>query len=463
LSIKQHDMANLQEVFLSVILLFVFLLIGKILRVKVKFFQRIFLPASVIGGFAALALGPFLLDVIPPEMVLEWRQMPGLLINVVFAALFLGVAIPGISTIWKLGGSQICFGFMIGFGQYFTAILVTALILIPLFDVSPLFATILEIGFSGGHGTAAGMHQVFIDLGWPAGSALGQMSATVGIITAVVGGVFFINVAIRKGYCANFNPEQGLPDYKKSGLIPEEFRTSGSRGTVASESIEPFAFHFAIVALAIGLGWLMLHAVKAIHPILDGFPLFPLAMIGGMIIQLASKPLKVDRFYDRNTFERILGFSLDFLVVAAIASLRLDLFLENLGPFVILMVAGIIWVFFCLIYLAPRMLPIFWLERGVTEFGMQTGVTAMGLLLLRLVDANYRTGTAQAFGFKQMVYEPFLGGGLITAIFPFILIQFGLWQSFLGVVLLMLIFFIIAYFNGFLNFNPNKKAKADGL
>ena len=87
----------------------------------------------------------------------------------------------------------------------------------------------------------------------------------------------------------------------------------------------------------------------------------------------------------------------------------------------------------------------------------------MGLLLLRLVDANYRTGTAQAFGFKQMVYEPFLGGGLITAIFPFILIQFGLWQSLLGVVLFMLIFFIIAYFNGFLNMNPNKKAKVDGL
>ena len=463
MSIKQHDMANLQEVFFSVILLFIFLLLGKILRVKVKFFQRIFLPASVIGGFVALALGPYLLNVIPSDLVMEWRQMPGLLINVVFAALFLGVVIPGISTIWKQGGSQICFGFVMGFGQYFAALLVTALILIPLFDVTPLFATILEIGFSGGHGTAAGMHQVFVEMGWPAGSALAQMSATVGIITAVVGGVFFINIAIRKGYCANFNPQQGLPEYKKSGLIPEEFRTSGSRGTVASESIEPFAFHFAIVALAIGIGWLMLHAVKAIHPILDGFPLFPLAMVGGMIVQIVSRPLKVDRFYDRSTFERILGFSLDFLVVAAIASLRLDLFLENLGPFVILMVVGIIWVFFCLIYLAPRMLPIFWLERGVTEFGMQSGVTAMGLLLLRLVDTNYRTGTAQAFGFKQMVYEPFLGGGLITALAPFIIMQFGLLQSLLGALGFMLIFFTIAHFNGFLNMNPNKKAKTELL
>jgi len=456
-------MGNLQEVFFSIMVLFMFLLIGKVLRVKVKFFQKIFLPSSVIGGFIALALGPYLLNAIPLEFVTLWRQMPGLLINVVFASLFLGLAIPGIGTIWKQGGSQICFGFVMGFGQYFTAILVTALVLIPLFDVPPIFATILEIGFSGGHGTAAGMQQVFYDLGWPAGAALGQMSATVGIITAVVGGVFYVNIAIRKGYSSQLNQKNGLPEFKKTGLIPEENRTSSSRATVASESIEPFAFHFAIIALAILLGWAMLGAVKQIHPILDGFPLFPLAMIGGMIIQIASKPLKVDKYYDRSTFERILGFALDFLVVAAIASLRLDLFVENIGPFALLMVAGILWVFFCLIYLAPRMLPKFWLERGVTEFGMQSGVTAMGLLLLRLVDSNYRTGTAQAFGFKQMVYEPFMGGGLITAIAPFIIIQLGMWQSLLASFAIMLIFVIIAWVNGFLNLKPNKAAATDGF
>ncbi|HSV75864.1 MAG TPA: sodium/glutamate symporter [Bacteroidales bacterium] len=449
-------MEGLSGVFFALCFLFLFLLIGKILRVKVRLFQNIFLPASVIGGFLALALGPYLLNVLPVFYVDTWRQIPGLLINVVFACLFLGVMIPGVKTIWQQGGSQICFGFVVGFGQYFVAILVTTLILIPLFDVPPIFATILEIGFSGGHGTAAGMQQVFVDLGWPAGSALAMMSATVGIITAVVGGVLYINIAIRKGYCVNLDKNKGIPEFKKVGLIPEEQRFSSSKATVASESIEPFAFHFAIVAISILIGWVMLAGVKEIHPMLDGFPLFPLAMVGGMLVQIFSKPLKVSQYFDRSTFERILGFSLDVLVVAAIASLRLDLFLENLWPFVILMAAGIVWVFFCLIYLAPRMFPHNWLERGVTEYGMQTGVTAMGLLLLRLVDSNYRTGTAQAFGFKQMVYEPFMGGGLITAIAPFLLLQLGLWYSMLAALCIMLFFVALSWFNGWIRLKPVK-------
>jgi len=450
-------MDGLLGVFFSVCILLLFLLLGKMLRVKIRLFQRIFLPASIIGGFLALAFGPYFLDVLPEFIMDSWRQIPGLLISIVFATLFLGVVIPGVKTMWAQGGSQLCFGFVAGFGQYFVALLVTALVLMPLFGVPPIFATILEIGFAGGHGTAAGMQIVFEELGWPAGSALGQMSATVGIIMAVVGGVFYINIAIRKGYCVNLDKSKGIPEYKKIGLIPEQYRHESSRATVASESIEPLAFHFGVVAVAILVGWLMLAGIRSLHPVLHGFPLFPLAMIGGMVVQLASKPLKIDTFYDRNTFERILGLSLDVLVVAAIASIRIDLFLENLWPFVILMAVGVGWIFFCLVYLAPRMFPNNWLERGVTEYGMQSGVTAMGLLLLRLVDPHYKTDTAQAFGFKQMLYEPFLGGGLVTATSPFIIMNLGIWNAMLVTGLLMVFFVVLSRMNGWTQWRPVKK------
>ncbi len=450
-------MEGLSGVFFSLCILLLFLLAGKILRAKVKLFQRIFLPASIIGGFLALFLGPYMLDVMPLHHFATWGQIPGLLINIVFATLFLGVAIPGVKTMWAQGGSQLCFGMIAGTGQYLVALLVTVLILIPLFNVPPIFATILEIGFAGGHGTAAGMQQVFVELGFPAGSALAQMSATVGIIIAVVGGVFYINIAIRKGYCVNLDQRKGIPEYKRAGLIPESERTPSSNATVASESIEPLAFHFAITGLAILIGWVMLEGVKQIHPILSGFPLFPLAMMGGMIVQATAVPLKVSQYFDRLTFERILGFSLDVLVVAAIASIRLDLFVENLWPFLILMVVGVAWLFFCLTILAPRMFPYNWLERGITEYGMQSGVTAMGLLLLRLVDPNYKTDTAQAFGFKQMLYEPFLGGGFITATAPFIVIGLGIWWSIAAALAIMVVFGLISWFNGWARITPTGK------
>lgn len=441
-------MEGLTGTFFSVCLLGIFLLIGKILRVKVRLFQNIFLPSSIIGGFLALFLGPYVFDLIPAWVLTTWSQIPGLLISVVFATLFLGVNIPGIKTMWALGGSQFCFGMVAGMGQYFIALLITALILIPLFDVPPIFASILEIGFAGGHGTAAGMMEVFTQLGFPAGAPLAQMSATVGIIVAVTGGIFYINIAIRKGYCANLDMKQGIPEYKKVGLIPEKQRSSTGTATVAAESIEPYAFHFTIVGLSILIGWIILSGVRQLHPILGGFPLFPLAMIGGMIVQALSARISADKYYDRSTFESILGFSLDVLVVAAIASIRLDLFLENVFPFSILMLAGIAWLFFALVYLAPRMFPYNWLERGITEYGMQSGVTAMGLLLLRLVDPHYKTDTAQAFGFKQMLYEPFLGGGFITATAPFLIISLGLWWSIIISGSIMVLFIFISRLNG---------------
>ena len=47
--------------------------------------------------------------------------------------------------------------------------------------------------------------------------------------------------------------------------------------------------------------------------------------------------------------------------------------------------------------------------------GMAMGVTATGLLLLRVVDPDYETPAAEAFAAKQVVHEPFMGGGLWTA------------------------------------------------
>ncbi len=451
-------MEGLTGVFFSVCILLLFLLGGKLLRAKVPLLQRIFLPASIIGGFLALIFGPYLLDLLPYFLYDTWSEIPGLLINIVFATLFLGVVIPGVRTMWTQGGSQLCFGMIVGSGQYLVALLATALILIPLFDVPPIFATILEIGFAGGHGTAAGMQQVFTELGFPAGSALAQMSATIGLLTAVIGGVFYINVAIRRGYCVNLDKSKGIPESKKVGLLPEKERFTASKATVASESIEPLAFHLAIVALAILIGWLILAGVQNLHPMLAGFPLFPLAMIGGMIVQIISAPLKVSQYYDRQTFERILGMALDILVVAAIAAIRLDLFIANFWPFTILMAAGIAWLFFSLVVLAPRMFPYNWLERGVTEYGMQSGVTAMGLLLLRLVDPHYRTDTAQAFGFKQMLYEPFFGGGFITATAPFIVYNLGLWSSIWAAAGIIIVFAIISILSGWTRKNPRKKA-----
>jgi len=273
--------------------------------------------------------------------------------------------------------------------------------------------------------------------------------------------MILINVAIRRNYCAYLSEKKGIPSYKRKGLIPKPQRFSIATATVASEAIEPLTFHFAIVGVAILLGWGMLSGFKAIHPEFDKLPLFPLAMIGGLIVQKASMALKITTYYDKSTFDRILGFALDVLVISAIACINLDVFVSYMWPFVIIMTTGVAWIVFCVVFLAPRMFPRFWFERGITEFGMQTGVTAIGLLLLRVVDPLYKTDTAKAFGFKQMIYEPFLGGGFITAFAPMLVSKLGVWPSIGVSFAIMLVFFLISLLNRWVNFKPELEFKGE--
>lgn len=76
-------------------------------------------------------------------------------------------------------------------------------------------------------------------------------------------------------------------------------------------------------------------------------------------------------------------------------------------------------------YLAPRMIPTHWFERGIGDMGQSMGVTATGILLMRMVDPKDRTGAFESFGYKQLFFEPIVGGGLFTGAAPLLISRFG--------------------------------------
>ena len=55
-------------------------------------------------------------------------------------------------------------------------------------------------------------------------------------------------------------------------------------------------------------------------------------------------------------------------------------------------------------------------ERAIADFGMNTGVIATGLILLRMVDPESRTPVPADFAFKQLLHSPFMGGGIWTCL-----------------------------------------------
>ena len=154
-----------------------FLVVGKVLRVFVPLLQKLYLPSSIIGGAVALIVFKCFPGLIPAEAFDAIGKLPRFLINVVFAALFLGVAAPKFSKMAAIAFPQLCFGQFIAWGQYVLGLGLTGFVLMPLFGVSPAFGNLLEIGLEGGHGTVGGMAEVFEKYDWSDGIALGYTMA----------------------------------------------------------------------------------------------------------------------------------------------------------------------------------------------------------------------------------------------------------------------------------------------
>ena len=398
------------------------LVLGKIIRVKVKLFQKLYLPASIIGGILGLIIIQIFGSSIPSDWTAGWIKLPGFLINIVFAALFLGVAIPSLSTIWEKAGPQLAYGQIVAWGQWVIGIGFVLLFLKPMFHIPDLFGGVLPIGFEGGHGTAGGLRDTFTALGWAEGADFSLASATAGIITAIITGVALINWAAKKGYVTTFARDK--KDWEMKGIYPEDKRPAAGYLTVVSDSVDSLALHIAIIGIAVLIGFIIKSGLAAgeefiFHPqklkLFAGFPLFPLCMIGGLIVQLFLTRTSKTSVIDHKLTQRIGSTALDFLVISAIATIKLSVIAKGIIPLLILVAGGIAWNIFCVVFLARRVLPSFWFERAIAEMGKSMGVTATGLLLLRIVDPEQETDAASAFGYKQLIHEPIMGGGIWTS------------------------------------------------
>ena len=446
-------MFNLLNVLFAFIVVGVLLLIARFIKHKVRLFQTLYLPESIIAGAIALLLGSGALGAIavsfgaspdsylaeglfPEEMREVWSQSPGVFINIVFAALFLGEHIPNPKDIWRKTAPQVAFGQTIAWGQYVLGIIVTLVILIPLFDVNPIAGALIEIGFEGGHGTAGGMTDTLTELGFAEGGDLALGLATVGIISGILFGTALAHWGRQKGYIQS-EPEpveDGDAQFQETAPTETSAALAKRSRLMRNFLIDPLSLNFGFTGLAIAIGWIILQILTAIESLTWGrgglelvgaVPLFPMALIGGIIIQVIMTRLDLDVLIIRRLQERIAGVALDLLVVTALASINLAVLGANIGVFLILSIVGITWNVLAFIYLAPRILPIYWFERGIGDMGQSMGVTATGILLIRMVDPQNQTGAFESFGYKQLFFEPIVGGGLFTAAAPALIDRFG--------------------------------------
>ena len=126
------------------------------------------------------------------------------------------------------------------------------------------------------------------------------------------------------------------------------------------------------------------------------FPLFIYTLFGGLIVQKLLSLFGQSHLVDGEMVSRLTSMAMDVLVVAAITSLNLQAVAAMLVPFSVLFVCGGIWTAVCLLFISRWLLPKeHWFQLGLINYGMSTGTTATGFVLLRMVDPELKSGAAE--------------------------------------------------------------------
>ncbi|ABS62399.1 sodium/glutamate symporter [Parvibaculum lavamentivorans DS-1] len=440
-------------------IIWVMLIVSKYLRWRLAVLARLFIPGSVVAGFILMFAGPEVagamsgVELVPEDVLDVWRQLPALLINVVFAGLFLGKIIPGPRQIWHRAGPVIAYGQAIAWGQYVVGIGLVIAVLAPFYATPPVAGALIEISFEGGHGTAAGLGPTFDAVGFSAGTDLALGLATIGLVGSVLIGLVLINWAARRGLVDPEGIRSPTPELHPDPPADTTEQLAARPATTdAAQPIDPMSLHLGLFAVAIAIGW-GLHQLLILleeHTwgrdgtrILAYLPLFPLAMLGGVAVQVVVSRYIGMGLVDRGLVNRISGAALDILIVAALATLSLTAINDNLGPFVWLAVGGIAWNIFALLVLAPRMLGPDWFAQGIPHFGQAMGMTVSGLMLFRIADPENRSGGLENFGYKQLFFAPIVGGGLFTAAVMPLILAFGPWPLLICTSLLLAVWIYV--------------------
>ena len=178
------------------------LLIAKVVRTKIKFIQKLYVPSALIAGFLGLFLGKQFLNIIPFSA--EISNYAGILIAFVFGSMFIGnKSKVSFKKMFNSVGDTFLVNAAAEITQFGLFILLGVTVL-PLFfkGLNVAFGLMLPAGFVGGHGTAAAVGSVLVENGWKDATSIGQTFATIGLLGGIIGGVTMINIGVRKGKTA---------------------------------------------------------------------------------------------------------------------------------------------------------------------------------------------------------------------------------------------------------------------
>lgn len=400
------------------------IVVAKIIRARIAIFQNLFIPTALIAGFLGVILGKYGFNVLPLSD--QASNYAGILIAVLFATMYLGKREKsGFREMFKSVGDTFLLNSAAEIMQYGLALVIGAFLFAFVFpDVISWFAVMMPGGFVGGHGTAAAMGAVFQDAGWADAITIGQTFATFGLLGGIFSGIVAINYCARKGYTTEIKKIGDMPEEYKTGLVPEGKRLTMGENTVNPMSLDPMAWHLALIMVAVGGAYLINEGLKILIPSVS-IPIYGLALIVGVLLFLVLRLIKLDKYVDSNVVSRMGSCATDYLVAFGVATINVNVVMQYWQPILILCALGFAQVIIFFFLFSRHLFRDHWVERGIYIWGWSTGVMSIAVLLLRIVDPEFKTGVLEDSGFAW-IFVSFIDIALVTFIPLFVIQGLGL-------------------------------------
>ncbi len=389
------------------------LVAGIVLRAKIGFLQRFLVPSCLIGGLLGLAL------MHSNIFALESSTLESLAYHF-FNISFISVGLTAGNgedlrpdKDHKLKGPA-WMALVQGLTFPLQAVLGgTIVLLLGVFglDLFPTFGFLVPLGFNEGPGQALSIGKVWESAGFANGATIGLTFATLGYVFAFFVGVPLVNRGIRSGRAA-FGPRELPRDFLKGLFPPQAVKESAGSLTLHSGNAETMAFQAALVGCVYGITYLFVVFLGSLVPadaakILWGFFFF-FGLFFALAVKWVMSRWGVQYLADAGVQRRITGWSVDFLLVATVAAIELKIVWEFILPISLMgLVSGVLTT--VLVVAVGRRLSTYSLERTAAIFGVVTGTVACGLLLLRILDPDFKSPVAYELAVMNVISLPVIG------------------------------------------------------
>lgn len=373
-------------------------LFANVIRQKISFIRKSYIPTAVLAGFILLLLRSLNIVHIRQEF-LELITYHGIAIG--FIAMSLRVKREKTTDTYKVAvksGALIVSTYLV---QAITGLVISLFLVFTFMpQFFPASGILLAMGFGQGPGQANNVGSTYESLGFVGGQSYGLAIAASGYLIACTVGVFFLNK--RKSKITKYTDETSndtpIDIFQDEDEIP------------ISQSIDKLSIQVALIVfvylltfgILVGVSRLLIlispGVANTLSPILWGFNfIFASAIASGVaaLISVLRKKGIMKRQYQNNyLLNRISGLAFDIMIVAGIASINFTDIAKLWIPFIVTILLGALVTYLYLKFMSNKIYKGYENEAFLSMFGMLTGTISSGVLLVREIDPEYKTPAA---------------------------------------------------------------------